>query len=85
LDGYFATQVMMEFFGKKYYQVIDDASNPLGLLWQDTTVEKRKTGRLQFFKKDDPASHDDIVAQSNMYIVKNKPVKTYYWFKGCSA
>ena len=53
-------------FGKKYFKVIDDATNPLGLLFEDN-----KTLNL----KDDPKSHDDIVATTTMYIVKNRPVK----------
>ncbi len=44
-------------FGKKYYKNIDDATNELGLIWED------------------PLSHDDVVLQSTMYLVKNKPVK----------
>lgn len=52
--------------GEKYYKVIDDATNPLGLIWQDNT---------QYNLKDDLSSHDDIVVQTNMYIVVNKPVK----------
>ena len=53
-------------FGKKYFKVIDDATNPLGLLFADN-----KTLNL----KDDPNAHDDIVATTTMYIVKNRPVK----------
>ncbi len=52
-------------FGKKYYKMIDDANNSLGLNWRDST---------DINVKDDPASHDDIVQQT-MYVVKNKPVK----------
>jgi len=43
--------------GKKYYRNIDNASNSLGLVW------------------DDPMSHDDIVTEQTVYIVKNKPCK----------
>ena len=53
-------------FGKKYYKMIDDANNALGLNWRDSTALKIK---------DDPNSHDDIVLQQTMYIVKDKPVK----------
>lgn len=44
-------------FGKKYYKNIDEATNELGLIW------------------DDKLSHDDVVMQTTMYLVKNKPVK----------
>lgn len=44
-------------FGKKYYKNIDNASNSLGLIW------------------DDQLSHDDIVMEQTMYLVKGKPVK----------
>lgn len=44
-------------FGKKYYKNIDDATNELGLIWED------------------PLSHDDVVLQTTMYLVKNRPVK----------
>jgi cytochrome c oxidase subunit 2 len=53
-------------FGKKYYKVIDAGSNSLGLIWQDNA---------DLNLKDDPASHDDIVAEQTMYVVKGKPVK----------
>lgn len=53
-------------FGKKYYKVIDEATNPLGLIWQDNAA---------FNLKDDSKSHDDIVVQQTMYLVKDKPVK----------
>jgi cytochrome c oxidase subunit 2 len=53
-------------FGKKYYRMIDDANNYLGLNWRDSAEYKIK---------DDPATHDDIVLQQTVYIVKNKPVK----------
>jgi len=43
--------------GKKYYKNIDNASNSLGLVWQDKM------------------SHDDIVTEQTMYVVKGKPVK----------
>jgi cytochrome c oxidase subunit 2 len=53
-------------FGKRYYKMIDDANNALGLNWRDS-------GDLKI--KDDPATHDDIVLQQTMYAVKDKPVK----------
>lgn len=53
-------------FGKKYYKVIDEATNPLGLIWQDNSGLNLK---------DDAKGHDDIVVQQTMYLVKNKPVK----------
>lgn len=43
--------------GKKYYKNIDNASNSLGLVWEDKT------------------SHDDIVTEQTVYIVKEKPCK----------
>lgn len=43
--------------GKKYYKNIDNASNSLGLVWEDKM------------------SHDDIVTEQTVYIVKDKPVK----------
>lgn len=53
-------------FGKKYYKMIDDADNFLGLNWRDSSGIN---------VKDDKAAHDDIVLTQTMYIVKNKPVK----------
>ncbi len=53
-------------FGKKYFKNIDDANNPLGLIWKDSAAMGQKA---------DPAAKDDIIAQSTVYIVKNKPVK----------
>ncbi len=53
-------------FGKKYYKNIDPASNSLGLIWSDNATLNLK---------DDPASHDDIVTEQTMYVVKGKPVK----------
>lgn len=53
-------------FGKKYYKVINEANNPLGLIWQDN----EKLGL-----KDDIKAHDDIVLQQTMYVIKGKPVK----------
>ncbi|MFP5042210.1 cytochrome c oxidase subunit II [Parasediminibacterium sp. JCM 36343] len=43
--------------GKKYYKNIDNASNSLGLVW------------------DDKMTHDDIVTEQTVYVVKEKPVK----------
>jgi len=53
-------------FGKKYFKVIDDATNPLGLIWKDNAA---------LGLKDDAKSHDDIVVAQTMYIVKDRPVK----------
>ena len=53
-------------FGKKYFKNIDDGNNPLGLVWKDSAAMGQKA---------DPAAQDDIVAQSTVYIVKNRPVK----------
>lgn len=53
-------------FGKKYYKVIDPASNSLGLIWRDSADLRLK---------DDPATHDDIVMEQTMYVVKDRPVK----------
>ncbi len=44
-------------FGKKYFKNIDNASNTLGIIW------------------DDQLSHDDIVMEQTMYLIKGKPVK----------
>jgi len=52
--------------GKKYYKVIDPASNSLGLIWKDDS---------DLNIKDDPATHDDIVQEQTMYLVKGKPVQ----------
>lgn len=53
-------------FGKKYFKVIDATNNSLGLIWKNDSLLN-----LQ----DDPASHDDIVMEQTMYLVKDKPVK----------
>jgi cytochrome c oxidase subunit 2 len=53
-------------FGKKYYKVIDAADNSLGLVWKDSA---------DLNLKDDPATHDDIVEEQTVYVVKDKPVK----------
>ena len=53
-------------FGKKYFRVIDPASNSLGLIWQDSA---------ELNLKDDPYSHDDIVTEGTMYVVKDRPCK----------
>lgn len=44
-------------FGKKYFKNIDNASNSLGIIWEDQL------------------SHDDLVMEQTMYLVKGKPVK----------
>ncbi len=52
--------------GKKYYKEIDPATNSLGLVWKnDSTLHL----------KDDPATHDDVVMEQTLYLVKGKPVK----------
>jgi cytochrome c oxidase subunit 2 len=53
-------------FGKKYYKLINDVDNPLGLIWNDNA---------ELNLKDDEKSHDDIVLTQTMYIVKDRPVK----------
>lgn len=53
-------------FGRKYYRNIDDATNALGLIWEDN---------IQANQKADPYAFDDIVLQQTMYLVKGKPVK----------
>ena len=53
-------------FGKKYYKIIDDAnSNPLGQIFTDSAA---------FNLKADPANYDDVVVQSTMYAVKDRPL-----------
>lgn len=44
-------------FGKKYYKHIDNASNSLGIIWEDQL------------------SHDDLVMEQTMYLIKGRPVK----------
>ncbi len=53
-------------FGRKYYRNIDDATNALGLIWEDNAEANQKA---------DPYGFDDVVLQQQMYIVKGKPVK----------
>lgn len=60
-------------FGKKFYRLIDNSDNSLGLIWKDTTVN-RVNGEPQQFK-DDVTSHDDLVMEQTMYCVVGKPVK----------
>ncbi len=60
-------------FGKKYYRMIDAADNSLGLIWKDTVVN-RVSGEPQQLK-DDKFSHDDLVMEQTMYVVKGRPVK----------
>lgn len=60
-------------FGKKYYRMIDASDNSLGLIWKDTVVN-RANGEPQQLK-DDKFTHDDIVLEQTMYIVKDKPVE----------
>ncbi len=44
-------------FGKKYFKNIDNATNSLGIIWEDQL------------------SHDDLVMEQTMYLVKGRPVK----------
>lgn len=61
-------------FGKKYYRLINPkADNSLGLIWQDTVVN-RVNGQTQQLK-DDKYSHDDIVVEKTMYLVKGRAVE----------
>lgn len=60
-------------FGKRYYRMIDATDNSLGLIWKDTVVN-RVNGEPQQLK-DDKFSHDDLVMEQTMYIVKDRPVK----------
>ncbi len=53
-------------FGKKYFRMIDPATNSLGLNWRDSSGIN---------VKDDISAHDDIVQEQTMYAVKNKPLK----------
>ncbi|HEX8331741.1 MAG TPA: cytochrome c oxidase subunit II [Segetibacter sp.] len=53
-------------FGKKYYRNIDDASNYVGLVWEDNAAMQQKA---------DPAAYDDIQLQQTMYVIKGRPVK----------
>jgi cytochrome c oxidase subunit II len=66
-------------FGKKYFRLIDEGkSNMLGLIWKDTTLEKRNNrneivGHTAL--QADPAGFDDIVETDALYLVKDQPVK----------
>jgi cytochrome c oxidase subunit 2 len=60
-------------FGKKYYRLIDAADNSLGLVWRDTTITMPSGAPQEM--KDDPYTHDDIVVEQTMYLVKKTPVK----------
>lgn len=65
-------------FGRKYFMNIEDPSNALGLVWADTTIQRKdKEGNLvsEVKLKADPAAKDDIVTQEALYVVVNKPVK----------
>lgn len=61
-------------FGKKYYRLIDNATNSLGLVWRDTSVVTPNGGDLKAMKADKYAQ-DDIVMEQTMYVVVNEPVK----------
>jgi cytochrome c oxidase subunit 2 len=65
-------------FGRKYYMNISDvADNSLGLVWSDTTIQRKdedgKVIQTMNFKAD-PAAKDDIVTDKLMLVV-GKPVK----------
>jgi cytochrome c oxidase subunit 2 len=65
-------------FGQRYYKMIDDAnSNPLGQVWNDTTLVRVNShgDTLTTTLKADPANNDDIVLTQTMYLIKDKPVK----------
>lgn len=53
-------------FGKKYFRNIDDATNPLGLVWANNDA---------LGLKEDKNAQDDIVVAQTMYLVKGKPVR----------
>lgn len=53
-------------FGKRYFRNIDDATNWLGLIWEDNEALNQKA---------DPAGYDDILLQQTVYLVKGRPVK----------
>lgn len=59
-------------FGQKYFRAIDNSNNSLGLVWRDTTMSQEN--RPTVVLKDDKASHDDVVMEQTMYMVKDKPV-----------
>ncbi len=66
-------------FGRKYFLNIDDATdNSLGLIWSDTTIQKKdEEGNVvrSVALKADKAAQDDIVVGDKMMLVVNKPVK----------
>lgn len=53
-------------FGKKYFRNIDDANNPLGLIWANNDA---------LGLSEDKNAQDDIVLQQTLYLVKGEPVK----------
>jgi cytochrome c oxidase subunit 2 len=53
-------------FGKKYFKIINNENNALGLIWQDNA---------EMGLKDDPKTHDDIVTEGVMYLIKDKSVR----------
>ena len=53
-------------FGRKYFRNIDDATNALGIIWEDNAKMNQKA---------DPAAYDDVVQQQTVYIIKGRPVK----------
>ena len=66
-------------FGRKYFLNISDAQdNSLGLIWADTTIQKKnEDGEVvrSVALKADKAAQDDIVVNDKMMLVVNKPVK----------
>lgn len=58
-------------FGNKYYKMIDDGGgNLLGQIFKDSVNEEKRLN-----VKADAANYDDIVVQTTMYCVKDRPVK----------
>src|SRR5256885_11677139 len=66
-------------FGRKYFLNISDAKdNALGLIWSDTTIQRKdEEGNVTHTValKADKAAQDDIVETEKMMLVVNKPVK----------
>jgi len=66
-------------FGRKYFLNISDAKdNALGLIWSDTTIQRKdEDGNVTHTValKADKAAQDDIVETEKMMLVVGKPVK----------
>jgi cytochrome c oxidase subunit 2 len=66
-------------FGRKYFLNISDAKdNALGLIWSDTTIQRKdEDGNVTHTValKADKLAQDDIVETEKMMLVVNKPVK----------